>query len=135
MDMGRAARIAYLALGLLFVGLGFAGAILPVLPTTPFLLVALWAFSKSSPRFHHWLYDHRIFGPSLREFTEYRVIPTHVKFTALIFMTGGLTLLWWKGASPLVLGTTVFFMSCGGLFILSCPSTRPVSTSVASQNE
>ncbi|HYH94448.1 YbaN family protein, partial [Hyalangium sp.] len=68
-------RFLYKALGFFFVGLGVLGAFLPVLPTTSFLLLALWAFSRSSRRFHHWLYTHPRFGPRLQEWHEHGTIP------------------------------------------------------------
>jgi uncharacterized protein len=63
-------RILYLCLGWLMVATGIVGAFLPVLPTTPFLLVALWCFSKSSPKLESWLLSHPKFGPSLRNWRE-----------------------------------------------------------------
>lgn len=79
-------RYAFMALGFVCVGLGVLGAFLPLLPTTPFLLVALWAFSRSSRRFHHWLYTHPRFGPRLREWHEYGAVPVKVKVSAVSAM-------------------------------------------------
>ena len=69
------------------VGLGFAGLILPVLPTTPFLLVALWAFAQSSQKFHDWLYTHPRFGPLLRDWRDHRVVPVKAKVLSVGMMT------------------------------------------------
>ncbi len=54
------------ALGVAFVGLGFLGVFLPLLPTTPFLLLALACFARSSPAIHDWLINHRMLGPYIR---------------------------------------------------------------------
>lgn len=69
------------------VGLGFAGLLLPVLPTTPFLLVALWAFAQSSQKFHDWLYTHPRFGPMLRDWRDHRVVPVKAKVLSVGMMT------------------------------------------------
>jgi len=83
-------RVALLAFGWINVGLGFAGAFLPVLPTTPFLLVALWAFAQSSRRFHDWLYNHPKFGPTLRDWRDHRVVPVRAKALSLSMMATSL---------------------------------------------
>jgi hypothetical protein len=66
------------------------------MPTTVFLLIALWAFSKSSPRFHDWLYNHPRFGPALRAWREEHAIPGTAKGLALAMMALSIA---WLGAS------------------------------------
>ena len=113
-------------LGWLFFGLGFAGVFLPVLPTTPLMLLALWCFARSSDRFHDWLSTHKVFGPPLQCYREHRVIPLVAKCVALIFMTASLVYLfiflkiavWMK---ILITGS----MALGAWFILSKPSLPP----------
>jgi hypothetical protein len=85
-----------IAFGWLNVGLGMVGAILPVMPTTVFMLMALWAFSKSSPRFHRWLYTHPRFGPVLQDWQQERAIPGPTKALALTMMAVSIA---WLGAS------------------------------------
>lgn len=80
---GPFARRAWQALALACVGLGSAGAVLPLVPTTPFLLVAAWAASRSSPRLHVWLYDHPRFGPLLRDWRDHRALHPRTKAVAL----------------------------------------------------
>ncbi len=84
------ARYGLIAFGWLCVCLGVIGAFLPVMPTTIFLILALWAFSKSSARFHHWLYSHPRLGRRLRDWHAHRVIPIPVKCLALSMMTASL---------------------------------------------
>ncbi len=80
------ARYGLIAFGWLNVGLGVIGAFLPVMPTTIFLIIALWAFSKSSARFHRWLYTHPRLGKPLRAWQAHRVIPIPAKCLALSMM-------------------------------------------------
>src|SRR5688572_12689768 len=72
-------RILYFGLGWMFFVLGLIGAVLPVVPTTPFMLLAAWAFSNSSRRFEQWLLEHRWFGPGIKRWREHRVVPAKVK--------------------------------------------------------
>lgn len=83
-------RFALLALGWLCVGAGVIGIAVPGWPTTIFLLAALWAFSRSSRRFHDWLYTHPRFGPPLRDWREHGAISASAKRLAVLFMAAGL---------------------------------------------
>ena len=82
-----------IAAGVLCVGLAAAGLLLPVLPTTPFLLLAAAAFARSSDRLYRWLMGHRWFGPYIRRYREHRAITLGAKVTtlALLWATLGYT--------------------------------------------
>ena len=80
-------RWGLIAFGWLNVGLGVVGVVVPGLPTTVFLLFAVWAFSKSSARFQRWLWDHPRFGPPIRAWHRHRVIPRRAKVLATTMMT------------------------------------------------
>tara|TARA_Y100000780_G_scaffold170783_1_gene156028 strand:- start:163 stop:597 length:435 start_codon:yes stop_codon:yes gene_type:complete len=82
----RIFKIILLVFGCINVGIGTVGLVVPGLPTTIFLIIALWAFSQSSDRFHRWLYNHRLFGPSLRKWTEQGAIPNKAKGLAVLVM-------------------------------------------------
>ena len=68
-------RIILIIIGWLAVALGTLGVFLPLLPTTPFILLAAWCFARSSPRFHHWLLYRSWFGGYLRHWQKYRALP------------------------------------------------------------
>jgi len=121
-----AVRWFFFALGWLFFGLGVLGVILPVLPTTPFMLLALWAFARSSPRFHDWLYQHRIFGPPLQNWVSHGVIPTIAKVTAVGAMSISLTYLIYFSPVPswAVIAAALLMLGAAG-FILTKPSHPP----------
>ena len=79
-----------IALGSLSLGLGAVGVVVPVLPTTPFLLIALFCYLRSSRRLYDWLIHHRLFGTYLYNYVTYRAIPRQTKIGALIFLWAGL---------------------------------------------
>lgn len=119
-------RLLFLALGFICVGLGTLGAFLPLLPTTPFMLVALWAFSRSSRRFHHWLYTHPRFGPRLQEWHQYGIVPVKVKLTSLSAMTASfLFMAFVMRVKWHVLAMSGSVMLIGAVYVLSRPSRPP----------
>jgi len=122
----RGWRIGFFLLGWLFFGVGAVGAVLPVLPTTPFMILALWAFARSSKRFHDWLYTHRIFGPPLRRWSEHRVIPRHAKAAAVTAMSASLIyLIWFSNAPAYTIILTALIMAVGAAYVLTRPSRIP----------
>ncbi len=114
-----------LTLGWFAVSLGFIGVFVPGIPTTPFLLVALWAFSKTSKKFHNWLYNHPKFGQSLRDWHQHRVITVRVKFIAIVTMAVSFLWIVLGIADDWVLPTLVgVFLIPSAIFIIT-RSNRP----------
>ncbi|CBL44059.1 Protein of unknown function DUF454 [gamma proteobacterium HdN1] len=75
-------------LGTAFLLLGGIGLLLPLLPTTPFVLLAAACFARSSPRAHRWLLENRWFGPLIQDWEQRRCIPLKVRNLSLTMMTG-----------------------------------------------
>lgn len=119
------ASAVYLIVGLLFVGLGAAGAVLPVLPTTPFLIVALAMFARSSSRLERWLLEHPRFGPRLVAWRTHRVIPLGVKLTAWISMVASLALMAVTTRNWIVVASAAAVMAIGAIYVATRPSTPP----------
>lgn len=104
-------------LGWLAVVLATLGVVLPLLPTTPFLLLAAWCFARSSPRFHHWLLHRSWFGPYLRHWQQHCALPPGAKWKAVlvIVLTFACSLwlvkIWWvRGLLLLMLAILLTFM-------------------------
>ena len=115
----------YFLLGWSFFGLGAVGTVVPGLPTTPFMLLALWAFSRSSKRFHDWLYSHRIFGPPLRQWHTHRVIPVQAKLLSVITMMASFTYLaFFTELNTPIKVIVALVMLSGAAYILSKPSVK-----------
>lgn len=76
--------------------LGAFGAFVPIIPTTPFMILATFLFSKSSPRFHAWILALPIAGPAVKEWGEHRVVRTRAKVLCATMILISLTLIWWR---------------------------------------
>lgn len=112
-----------MALGCVFVVLGVIGALLPLMPTTIFLILAAGCFGRSSVRLETWLLDHPQFGPTLRAWRAEGAIPRRGKIAACIGMTLGFAL-FVIGAHPhlpLAAGVALIFLACAA-WILSRPA-------------
>lgn len=126
-----AMRYALMGFGFLNVGIGLVGVVVPGLPTTVFLLVAVWAFSRSSERFHVWLYNHPRFGPPIRAWHAHRAIPRRAKICAVSTMAVSLTIIILFIAEswvlPAAVGTCMALVAC---FILTRPDGPAESADV-----
>jgi uncharacterized membrane protein YbaN (DUF454 family) len=107
----RPVRAAFIVLGTLFLGLGALGLVLPVLPTTPFVLLAAACYLRASDRLHHRLVQSRTFGPTIVAWQEHGAIPPRAKAIAiaLIILTFGFSILFaieppWMRAGLAALG-------------------------------
>ncbi len=78
--------------GSLFTLLGLVGVFVPVLPTTPFLLLASVCYAKSSEKLNNWLINHRIFGAYIGSYMKYRAVRKDMKTRAVLFLWGSLVL-------------------------------------------
>ncbi len=116
-------------LGLALVGIGIVGVFVPVLPTTVFLIAALWAFSKSSARFQAWLWYHPNFGAAVRAWHQHRVIGVRAKIFAVLVMTLSFlyVAIWVAGdwRLPTLLAAV---MLPAGIYVATRPSRPPTST-------
>ena len=83
----RPIRYALIGAASFFLLLGAVGVITPILPTTPFVLLAAFCYARSSPRFYNWLMNHRWFGPSLRDWVSNRGIRLKSKIIAIATLT------------------------------------------------
>ncbi len=101
--ISRLRSAAELTLGWMCVGLALAGAVVPLLPTTPFLLLASFLFLRSSPRCHTWLLQNRLFGPFLRDWERHRAVRPAVKWLAIsmVLVVAGVSLVSGKLSWPL----------------------------------
>jgi uncharacterized protein len=114
-------RIMWLSLGLLAMGCGIAGAVLPILPTTPFLLLAVFAFARSSPRLHTRLMTHPNLGPPIAAWNRDGAIPRRAKRTAVLIMGASLVLSAAAGIPVAILAMQALGLSAAACFILSRP--------------
>ena len=119
-----AARYVLLGIGWTMVGLGIVGAFLPLMPTTIFLLIAVWAFSSASPRFQTWIETHPRFGRTVRAWRAHRVISTRAKVMAVSSMAASVVILALFGANSWITPAIVAaLLTPIAAFILSRPST------------
>jgi uncharacterized protein len=118
------ARIAFLSLGHASLALGTLGIVLPLLPTTPFVILAAWAYARSNPRLAAQLYAHPRFGPALRDWRDHGAVSPRAKALAIAamalsyFLTVSLTT---SAFVPVILFAV---MASVGLYLLTRPS-RP----------
>jgi len=114
-------RAFWLGLGLVCVALGAIGVFLPLLPTTIFLIIAAYAFARSSERLHNWLLSNKVFGPLIKDWQDHGRIRRPAKVMALISMTIIIGLSWAFDVPIYVLGIQCLILIPVAGFI----ATRP----------
>ena len=116
-------RPLWLGLGMFFVGLGAVGVVTPVLPTTPFLLLASFFFLRSSPRHHAWLRRSPLFGRLLADWDRHRGIRRRTKIAAVsLTVTVAGVSLWLSRLRPPLLAVAVVLVAIGVVVILRLPT-------------
>jgi uncharacterized membrane protein YbaN (DUF454 family) len=115
-------RSLWLIIGLTSLTLGIAGVVLPLLPTTPFVLLAGYCFARSSPRLHDWLLANRTFGPLILNWERHRAIAPRAKVFAVLSMAGVLGLSFALGAPHRVIIIQAVILPATALFLLTRPN-------------
>ncbi|BDT60910.1 hypothetical protein MasN3_44040 [Massilia varians] len=107
----------YNAAGVLALLLGILGLFLPLLPTTPFLLLASWCFARGSERLHRWLLSHRVFGEYLRNFEAGRGIPLKAKILATAMLWASLLMAMRRFDSPAIPTVLAVTGACVSIYL------------------
>ncbi len=116
-------RYVFFGLGCLMLALALIGAVVPLMPTTVFLIAAAACFAHSSPRLEAWLLEHPRFGPTLRDWRAHGAISRPAKLIACAGMAGGFAV-FWIGSHPSVLLATVVagLLLTSALYVVSRPT-------------
>ncbi|MBL0406977.1 YbaN family protein [Microvirga aerilata] len=117
-------RSLYLGLGYASLALGVVGIFLPLLPTTPFVLLAAWCFARSNPALADRLYSHPRFGPLLTAWRDQKAIPARAKFCALAALALSYGLILWLSESPVLPVVLAAVMGSVALYIATRPTPR-----------
>lgn len=114
-------RGLWLVGGYLALALGAVGAVLPLLPTVPFLLLAAFCFARSSDRLHRWMLDHPTFGPPIRHWEERGAIGRRAKWVASLSMMGSVGVGLWLGLPLWVVAVQAAVLAAVAIFIWTRP--------------
>lgn len=112
----------WLGIGWLSVGLGGVGLALPVMPTVPFLLVAAWAFSRSSPELRERIRNHPRYGATVRAWQERGVVSWVAKAWAIVAMSAGIGLALWLGLDQRIVLAQAVICCAAAIYLLTRPS-------------
>lgn len=121
--MQKIKRALFFILGWLCLGMAYVGLVTPGIPYSPFVVAAAWSFARSSERMHRWLYNHKIFGPFLTNWSERRVFPQRLRYFMLFMMSLSLVLMWSSGVKPIGIVSTAVFMMLVAVWAWRYPNT------------
>jgi uncharacterized membrane protein YbaN (DUF454 family) len=132
----KTSQILFNTAGTMFVGLGFAGIVLPLLPTTPFLLLAAACYARGSTRFYNWLLNHRWFGSYIQNYRSGAGIPVRVKIIALLvlWVTIGFAAVFTVNLLWIRVGLLAL-AACISIYLLSLPPLRSKSSCTNQEDE
>ena len=114
-------RALWIAAGVLSLALGIVGAVLPLLPTVPFLLLAAFSFARGSDRLHHWLIHHPRLGPPIRDWQARGAIGRRAKWLASLSMAVAFGASLALGLRPTILAVQAAALAGAALFIWTRP--------------
>ncbi|KLK92044.1 membrane protein [Microvirga vignae] len=120
-------RRFHLALGYASLVLGIVGIVLPVLPTTPFIILAAWCFARSNPALSERLYEHPRFGALLTTWRDQRAIPSRAKLYALLMLALSYTITVWLTRNAYLPFILAAIMGSVALYIVTRPSPREMA--------
>lgn len=120
-------RTTYVVIGHTSLAIGFVGIFVPLLPTTPFVLLAAVCYSRGSDRFHAWLHGHPRFGPIIHSWHEHRAIGVRAKVVAVVMVVLSITYSFYRLDAPWNVVALLVGVSVLG-FILTRPTANEPST-------
>ena len=118
-------RLVLIILGWVCVSLGFIGIFVPGIPTTIFLIIALWAFTKTSKKLRYWLLHHKRFGPILSNWQEHKVVPLRAKILMVTFMILSVILFHYSLQNLYLTTGLIVILGFVARYVISLPSTVP----------
>ena len=121
-------RVLWLSIGFASLVLAVVGVVLPLLPTTPFLLLAALAFARSSPKWHAWLVNHPRFGPPIRDWNREGAISRRAKIAGVLTMAAVLALSVVLNVNATVLTIQAVVLVAAAAFIVSRPTPSAIGS-------
>lgn len=116
-------KLLWTTLGFVSLGCAYIGVITPGIPYSPFVVFAAYCFSKGSERMHRWIYNHRLFGPFLTNWTEKRVFPLRLKYFMITMMTASLLMMHMSHVPAQGIAYTAIFMLFVAVWAWRYPSS------------
>lgn len=115
-------RVGLIVVGFVCLALGAIGIFVPLLPTTPLILVAAFAFANSSETLHQWLLDHNVFGPLIDNWRRHRAISRNAKIMSVVSMVAILVISWLLGVAAPFIAVQAIVLGGAAAFILTRPT-------------
>lgn len=122
--VSRGKKTIWFVIGVVALILGGLGVILPILPTTPFILLSAFAFGKSIPAWRRWLIENKTFGPMIKDWEATGAIAPRYKAIAFVMMLAALALSFYMSIKPAIITVQILCMLAAFWFILTRPNGK-----------